>query len=223
MVLNRAESDAMHRLLGYSQDYLDRVHKDADELRAKIEARGPPPIWYPCDSDSDFEDNSGAPMSPPQSPKDENVLDISAKAWHRRKWIDLSQGIEPRDTGFNNFETWRSHVISEHAKKPLPTSTLLKKSEVIKKSSTQAVLRPSHRLVFHPPTDVYISLTRWNRLTRSKTSKAFTFYELGHDGKTRQPLSIMSSIRPTKSTSPLLPTGSTRQRKRRSFYRVQKK
>ena len=149
MVLSRTESDALDRLFGgYSQEYLDRVHEDADKLRAIIAARGPPPIWYPCDSDSDFEDTNGAPISPPQSPKDEDVLDISVRAWDRRVWSDLSQGIEPRDTGFNNFETWRSHMISEHAKKRiLPNSTSMKKPDVIKKSSSRPVLKASDRLV----------------------------------------------------------------------------
>lgn len=148
MVLTRAESDAIDRAFyGYSQEYLDSVNKGADELRAIIEARGPPPIWYPCDSDSEFEDTNGAPMSPPQSPKDEDVLDISAKAWDRRIWTDLCKGIEPRHTGFDNFETWRSHMIAEHAKKNPPTSTSLRKPDVIKKPSSQPVLTASTRLV----------------------------------------------------------------------------
>lgn len=147
MPLTRAESDAIDRLFGESQENLDRLHKDAEEVRARIEARGPPPIWYPCDSDSDLEDTNGAPMSPPQSPKDDNVLDISVKAWDRRIWTDLSQGIEPRDTGFNKFETWRSHMISEHAKRILPTFTSLQKPEVIKKPSSRPVVIASDRLV----------------------------------------------------------------------------
>lgn len=79
MSSKRAESDAIHRLLGYSQDYLDRVHKDADAIRARIGSRDSQPLWYPCDSDSDLENIDDAPMSPPQSPKDD-VLDISMKA-----------------------------------------------------------------------------------------------------------------------------------------------
>lgn len=124
--LTREQSDAIQRLFyGRSQEYLDRVHENADSLRAFLAARGPPPIWYPLsDSDTEFSDADGAPMSPPPSPKeprDENVLDLSEKAWVRRKWIDLSQGIEARDSGFNNYETWRNHMISEHAKRNLPS------------------------------------------------------------------------------------------------------
>lgn len=148
MSVARTESDAIHKLLGYSQDYLDCVHKDADELRASIQARDFQPVWYPCDSDSDLEDIDGAPMSPPQSPKDD-VLDISVRAWDRRKWSDLARGIEPKDTGFDKFHTWRSHVISEHMQNVLPTSTSLQKPKGIKIPSSTSFIIGSQRSVFH--------------------------------------------------------------------------
>lgn len=134
MSFDRAESDAIHRLLGYSQDYLDGVRKGADELRTRIEARDPQPTWYPCDSDSDLENIDGAPMSPPQSPKD-GVPDISVRAWDRRKWSDLARGIEPRDTGFDKFHTWRSYVISQNIQDEnvLPSSTSFQKPKGIEK------------------------------------------------------------------------------------------
>ena len=150
MVLTREESDAIDRTFdGVSQEFLDKVHEHAEKLRAVIEARGPPPIWHPFDdTDSEFDDVDGAPMSPPPSPKDENVLDLSRNAWIRRKYIDLSQRIFPEDTGFDKYETWRSHEISEHAKRNPPPSTSSGKPDVIKKSSSQPVFIASNRLVY---------------------------------------------------------------------------
>lgn len=150
MVTAREESDAWSRLIfGHSQEYLDKVHEHADRIRAVIEARGPPPIWHPFeDSDSEFDDVEGAPMSPPPSPKDENVLDLSEKAWIRRKYIDLSQRIFPEDTGFDKYETWRSHEISEHAKRNPPPATSSGKPDVIQKPSSPPLLTASNRLVY---------------------------------------------------------------------------
>ena len=138
MSWNREAYDAFHRLLGYSQENLNHVHKAADEYRARLDARGPQPPWEPAESDSEFSDTDGAPRSPPQSPKGDGP-DLSMVAWDRRKWSDLSLGIEPRDSGFDNFETWRCHVLSEHAQKVLPTSTSLQKSGVRKKPRRPAV------------------------------------------------------------------------------------
>ena len=250
MVLTREQSDAIDRLFyGDSQEYLDRVREHAESLRAVIAARGPPPIWYPpSDSDTEFSDADRAPMSPPPSPKqpkDENVLDLSEKAWDRRIWIDLSRGIEPRDTGFNNYEKWRTHMISEHAKRNLPSPASSGASnasseiphvmmedenmedvmmeDVMMETSSQPVVTTPKRLVLINSQFTFVSLTRSIRLTRSQATMESIFYELGLDGKTSQTLVIPSPKKPTKPVSPLQTVRSTRPRKGRNPCRIQKK
>ena len=71
-------------------------------------------------------------MSPPASPRGERP-DLSIKAWDRRKWSDLSQGIEARDSGFDNYQTWRSQMMAEHASKVLPTISPPEKPDIRKK------------------------------------------------------------------------------------------
>lgn len=124
MPWDRAAYDAFQRLLGTSQEELDRRHREADELRAwRLAHDGPPKVFEWTDA-SDPED--GAPITPPESPKGDSP-DLSFRAWQKRIWADLSRGIHDRDTGFNNYETWKSYVLSES------TSTLLPKPEVRKK------------------------------------------------------------------------------------------
>ena len=133
MPTKREEYDAFRVLLGESQERLDEIHKLADEYRARI---GPPVRWEPGSSDSDL-DTDHVPLTPPESPKREdhfsNGPDLSIKAWNRRKWSDLSIGIETRDSGFDDFETWRAHVISEYHAKALPIPTSIHKTGVCKK------------------------------------------------------------------------------------------
>lgn len=111
-----ATSDAFDRLLGYSQTYLDRVHKAAKEYRDMLDARGPQPPWEPAESDSDFSDAAGAPPSPPPSPRPEGP-NLSRGAWSRRILADLAKRIEPRDSGFDNYDRWRSQMMSEYSQK----------------------------------------------------------------------------------------------------------
>ena len=70
---DRAADDAFHRLLGYSQEYLDRVHEGVDEYRAAHAAQiaSAPDAWTDLESDSDYDDAHGAPLSPPLTPKGE--------------------------------------------------------------------------------------------------------------------------------------------------------
>ena len=100
MAGSRKEYDAIHRLLGYSQEDLDYVHNAAE---ARLAARGPQPFWEPASSDSDFSDTGATLLTPPSSPKGDGP-DLSMKAWDRRKWSDLAQGIELDDSGFHNYE-----------------------------------------------------------------------------------------------------------------------
>lgn len=243
MVSTRGAFDAVQKLFfGRSQEYLDELHRVAEKYRTIFEARGPPPIWYPpSDSGTEFEDADGAPMSPPSSPRqprDENVLDLSEKAWERRVWIDISQGIEPRDTGFIQYETWRSHMISEHAMNIMPspassvTANVMMEDEIMEdmimedatmKTSSQPVLTASKRQVFIKSHSHSSSLTRSIRLTRSQATMESIFYELGLDGKTSQTLVIPSLKKPTKPVSPLQTIRSTRTRKGRNPCRIQKK
>ena len=105
MSWDRAAADAFDILRGYTQEYLDEVHKRADDYRAFLDARGPQPPWEPAESDSDFSEPDGAPLSPPTSPKSEGP-DLSKGAWGRRMLADLARGIETRDSGFDKYETW---------------------------------------------------------------------------------------------------------------------
>jgi len=103
MSWDRAAHDAFHRLLGYTQEYLDAVHKGADEYRAMLDARGPQLPYEPASSDSEYDDSHLAPLSPPPSPRREEP-DLSESAWLRWRPADLARGIEPKDS----YEKWRS-------------------------------------------------------------------------------------------------------------------
>ena len=72
---DRAADDAFNRLLGYSQEYLDRIHKGADEYRAMFAARmeSAPEAWTDLESDSDYDDAHLAPLSPPLTPKGQGL------------------------------------------------------------------------------------------------------------------------------------------------------
>lgn len=129
MVWDRTANDAFLRLLGHTQEDLDSGHEVADEYRAKLAARGTQPPYEPAESDSDFDDAHFAPLSPPPSPRSEGP-DLSEGAWGRRRLADLARGIEPKDSGFDSYETWRSQMIAEHAQKVLPTPTPSQKSRV---------------------------------------------------------------------------------------------
>ena len=124
---------------------------------------------------------------PPQSPKGDGP-DLSQKAWARRIYSDLSIGIQTDETGFNNFETWRSHTISEHAKRVVPDSTSLEKSG-IRKRQRRPTLVPSERSRLDAVYEILTSLINFSSLTRSKTSTTSLFYELGSNNKTSQLLS----------------------------------
>ena len=149
---SRAEVDAFRRLLGYSQEYLDEVHKCADEERARM---GPPVRWeMASSSDSEFSDADRTPLTPPKSPKGDGP-NLSQTAWARRIWSDLSVGIESHDTGFDDYEKWRSYTISEHAKRVVPVSTSLERSGIRKKKRRPAVML-SERLGLDALDDIYI-------------------------------------------------------------------
>lgn len=125
MSWDRAASDAFSRLLGYSQEYLNEVHKRSEEYQAALDARGfpPPETWEPASSsDSDSDDARFAPLSPPRSPRlprSRERLDLSRAAWSRRLLRDAARHIDSRDRGFDKYETWRAQMISEHEQKAL--------------------------------------------------------------------------------------------------------
>ena len=205
----RAECDAFSRLLGCSQEYLDEVHRRADEGRARL---GPLVRWEPASSSDSESDDDHTPLTPPKSPKGDGP-DLSRKAWSRRLYSDASIGIESYETGFNNYEKWRSYMISEHAKRVVPVSTSLEKSGVRKRKRRSAVTL-SERLELDALDNIPTSLIKFSRLTRSKTSTASVFYELGSDSKTSQPLSLPSSINPTRIRLPRQPITSMEPRPR---------
>ena len=128
MSWDRATDDAFNRLLGYSQEELDRFHEKVDELRAWRKAHDPQSDFEWTESDSEPD---GAPITPPDSPKGDSP-DLSTKAWIKRKWADLSRGIEPCDSGFDNYETWKSYVLSENTGQILPASAPLQQSSIRK-------------------------------------------------------------------------------------------
>lgn len=108
--------DAYYVRLGYDQEYLDRN----------------PPVFAWTDSDSDFSDGDRAPLTPPQSPTGDGP-DLSWKAWTKCKWANMSRGIQPRDSGFAEYETWKSYILSQHPRKVLPALTPLRRPGVRKK------------------------------------------------------------------------------------------
>ena len=69
MPITREESDAWLVMQGESQERLDRIHAEADAMRARLEAegRGPSTVWEPVSSD-DEEFGDIRPMTPPASP-----------------------------------------------------------------------------------------------------------------------------------------------------------
>lgn len=71
MPMTREESDAWRIMLGDTQERLDRIHAEADAMRARLKAegRGPSTVWEPVSSDDgEFENSHLAPMTPPVSP-----------------------------------------------------------------------------------------------------------------------------------------------------------
>lgn len=137
MSWNREANDEFLTLIGYSQEYLDSVHKGADEYRAMLAKRGTQPPWEPAESDTESE--AGALLSPPPSPKGDGP-DLSRAAWGRRIFSDLAQQIESRDRGFDSYERWRSHLIAEHVTKVSPSTR-----------ASQKRRRPRRRSCFFTP------------------------------------------------------------------------
>lgn len=135
MSWDRAASDAVSRLLGYSQEYLDDIHKRAEEYQAALDARGfpPPETWEPASSsDSDSDDARLAPLSPPRSSKS-GGLNLSRAAWGRRLLRDAARRIDFRDLGFDKYETWRAQMIFEHEQKTLSSRSLSVKSSRVRR------------------------------------------------------------------------------------------
>ena len=129
----REALDAFNRLLGHSQEYLDRVHELADRYpRPNLER-----TYEPAESDTDSSDN-GAPLSPPPSPRGRGP-DLSRKAWARRINADHARGIHVWDTGLDDYAKWRSQMKSEHAHKVSSTFSLLRKSGVRKNQRRSAI------------------------------------------------------------------------------------
>ena len=128
MAWTQEAADARDLLLGYSPEYINNVRHHTNVLRRVLDARGPPPVYQLASSDSEYSDDGALP-SPPKSPKHDGP-DLSTKAWHSRKWGDRSLGIEPKDSGFDNFQYWQSTVKAEHAAKTSTTFGSSSKSDV---------------------------------------------------------------------------------------------
>lgn len=119
MPLSQANREGLMRLLGVSQEYIDSTKKGAEEIRAWRRAnRGPTPEFYYESSDTDFGD---APLSPPKSPPPQvkgDDPDLSRNAWKTHVLRDLGRCIGNIETGFADYEVWKTHILSEHAKIP---------------------------------------------------------------------------------------------------------
>ncbi|KAF7511330.1 hypothetical protein GJ744_004895 [Endocarpon pusillum] len=75
MSWDRAAYGAFDRLLGYSQEYLDRVYKGAEEYRAYLDAQGRlNTSWEAAESDSDYDN---VPLSLLPTPKHQSSDPLS--------------------------------------------------------------------------------------------------------------------------------------------------
>ncbi|KAF7508894.1 hypothetical protein GJ744_008603 [Endocarpon pusillum] len=120
----------------------------------------------------------------------------------KRFWADLQRGIEPCDTGFDDYETWKSHVLSESALKVSLTFTL-PEPWVCKKRRRPAT-------------------TISERVTRSQTHTASLFYEVGYDGKTGRVLPFTSSDGISTYRHSYCPAKTSRRYEPRSKHRIHK-
>ena len=130
------------KMLGTSQEDLDRRQRKADERRAWRLAHYGAPRAFEWTDVSDSED--GALITPPESPRGDGP-DLSTKAWMNRFWGDIQRGIEPRDTGFGDYETWKAHVLSGNTSNVVPTSAPLPKPGVCNKRRRRPATTISER------------------------------------------------------------------------------
>lgn len=112
MPWDRAATDAVNRILGYSQEELDAAHQAADEYRAELAKRGPLPPYEPAESDTDPEDGGATLLSPPPTPNHEEP-DLSKSAWSRCVLADLARGKELGECGHKTYEEWQSKRLNQ--------------------------------------------------------------------------------------------------------------
>lgn len=134
MSWSREADDAFSRLLGCSQDSLDRIHRKADEYRkAYIDAGRPiqPQLsleeaWAELESygsDSDCEETDLAPISPPMTPKggeDRGPPLSSARTFHPSDHQRICDSPEPWEAS-SNAPSHADQTEDDEVTQPLPT------------------------------------------------------------------------------------------------------
>ena len=106
MPMTREESDAWLIMQGDTQERLDRIHAEADAMRARLEAegRGPSTVWEPVSSDDEeFEDirPMTPPASPPWTPRGKSLT------YPRVSWdqcLNFTIGVTSKENQFVNME-----------------------------------------------------------------------------------------------------------------------
>lgn len=136
MAWTREQTDARDLALGFSLATIESTHNYADRYKQYYAARDPAPECPLVLSDSGSDD--GALPSPPVSSKGDGP-DLSERAWRSRKWADIARGIDPRESGFDHIQFWRSTMRAQHTVKGLTTSSLSKKSAEPEKQRGPAV------------------------------------------------------------------------------------
>ncbi len=106
MPITREESDAWLVMQGESQETLDRIHVEADAMRARLEAegRGPSTVWEPVSSD-DEEFEVIRPMTPPASPP--RTPRGKSLTYPRVSWdqvLNFTIGATSKENEFVNME-----------------------------------------------------------------------------------------------------------------------
>ena len=136
MAWTREAEDSFSRLLGYSQEYLDEVHKFADEYREAVLAAGGQigpqrPLeemraqYLSYESDSDFDDKPLAPLSPPLTPKgSDGGSDIAAPPPPGRNTLIHGDGVDSLEAAEESRTTISdTEMDGQHEVPPLPTLT----------------------------------------------------------------------------------------------------
>ncbi|KAF6230751.1 hypothetical protein HO133_000010 [Letharia lupina] len=207
MPITREESDAWLIMQGDTQERLDRIHAEADAMRARLEAegRGPSTVWEPVSSDDEeFEDirPMTPPMSPPCTPRGKS-LTYPGVAWDQD--LNFTTGARSKENESVNMEIQRPKLGDTPLQNihPAPSTSPQLRARKVQRQRQRRTLLPVSG--------------------RSKASKTTAFYELAHDNKTSRRVSSIAPMGPPKSPGLKQPNKSSPQQKPRSAYRVQKR
>ena len=181
---------------------------ESDRIRAEIRAAGGPPdqIWeyaytlapgYVSSTDeSDMEEGRDKFATPPPSPRDPNLPDLSLRAWYKVYWnMVMSKIQDPTRIGFDKYETWKALMLDEIKEKEQSSKKMPDHPDKVSVSRSKGML--ARRYVFRS----WLSLTSCVdsttlSVTRSRSKKDATFYELDGNGKTSHRILSSSIARP---------------------------